>query len=86
MVGQKNRLVFNVDRGPVEEHLANCRTFVLDWTSRPGRHADQRIVDQLKRIDINVRSRWWKQYKENNPKGRTFTSCMIETRFFADQQ
>ena len=38
-----NKMVLNVDREPVEEHLANVRSFILTWylkTKRPKRRQD----------------------------------------------
>ena len=47
--------------------------------------AEHLIVLQLARIDLSIRRRWWRIYREDEPTGRTFTSCMKATEDFAEQ-
>ena len=81
-----NKLVFMVDRKPVEAHIYDIRGFIMDWTTRSNRPSDALILESLRRVDMNIRKRWWDLFKENEPKGRTFTSCVLQTKFFAEQQ
>ena len=77
---------FMVEREPIEEHLAHCRAFIIDWSNRKRKPADHQIMRQITRIDLNVRRKWWRKFGEDEPPGRTFTSCIIDSESYAEQQ
>ena len=77
--------VYNVARGPLEEHLANCRSFVLQWINTQRPPTEHLIVQQLARIDLSVRRRWWIIYREPENLEKTFTFCMKSNEDFAAQ-
>ena len=83
---EKSKLVLMVDREPIEDHLHECRAFILNWTNRPNRPPDDAILQQLRRVEMNIRQKWWDLFCKNKPEGRTFTSCMLEAKFYAEQQ
>ena len=82
----KDRMVLMVCRIPVETHLKRCRAFALDWANRTNRPSDAFILTQLRRVDMNIRTKWWDLFTANKPKGRTFTSCMEASLPYAEQQ
>ena len=67
-----------IDRELIEDHLANCRSFVLEWTTKARPPHNGAITNQLSRIDLRLRERWTKLYRENKPEGRTFSKCIRE--------
>ena len=77
---------FMVEREPIEEHLAHCRAFIIDWSNRSRKPPDHVIIRQIARIDINIRKKWWRKYVEDDPPGRTFTSCILDSEHYAEQQ
>ena len=74
-----------VDRQVIETHLAECRGFVMEWTTKKTRPDDLTVIRQLHRIDMLIRARWWTLLVENEPEGKTFTQCIKETRAYAEQ-
>ena len=82
----KNKLVLMVERELLEDHLHDCRAFILQWTNKPNRPPDADILQQLRRVEMNIRQKWWDLFCRNKPEGRTFTSCMKEAKFYAEQQ
>ena len=50
---QPRRLM--LDREPIEEHLAQCRAFVLEWSTKQRPPRDATITSQLARIDLRIR-------------------------------
>ena len=79
-------MVLNVDREPVEEHLANVRSFILTWYLKQSRPNDDKIIRQVARLDMNIRRKWWRSYRDDSEGTKTFTSCILEHRAYADQQ
>ena len=67
-----------IERELIEDHLANCRSFVLEWTTKPRPPHNGAITTQLSRIDLRLREKWTKLYRENKPEGRTFSKCIKE--------
>ena len=59
-----------VERTLIEDHLHECRAFVLDWTNRNNRPNDAIILQQLRRVDMNIRKMWWQK----------FTACGTDSR------
>ena len=85
-VQDKNALVLMVRREPIEDHLHECRSFILEWTTRSKRPTNTMILQELRRVDMHIRKKWWSLFSKNQPNGRTLTSCVLETQFYADQQ
>ena len=79
-------MVLNVDREPVEEHLANVRSFIITWYLTTKRPNDDKIIRQVSRLDMNVRRKWWRSYRDDPEGKKTFTSYIIEHKPYADQQ
>ena len=78
-------LRLNIEREPIENHLARCRSFVMEWTTREGRQANPAsVLRQLTRIDLEIRRRWADLYRANNPDGITYTKCIRMTEPTAD--
>ena len=77
--------VLNIERAPVEEHLAQCRSFIIEWTTKGKGNSDHIIFAQISRIDLSIRSRWTDLYRENVPEGVTFTRCMRKVESAAEQ-
>ena len=77
--------VLMIDRQVIEHHLAECRCFVMEWTTKKQRPDDMTIIRQLHRIDMLIRARWWTLLAENDPPGKSFTQCVRETRVYSDQ-
>ena len=75
-----------IDREPIEIHLAECRSFVTRWATAEKVPENEEILRQVSRVEMNIRQEWWKLFIENQPPGRTFASCIAETRPFAKQQ
>ena len=74
--------VLNIDRALIEEHLALCQAFVLQWVNRPKPPQDGLIVKQLSRIDKHIRARWWREYRDNP--SRPFSWAIRRTEQLAD--
>ena len=74
----------NIDRELIEDHLANCRKFVIEWTTKPKPPPDHAITAQLQRIDMHLREKWCKLYRENKPEGKTFSKCIKDCAATAD--
>ena len=73
-----------IDRVLIEEHLAQCRAFVLEWSTKTKPAEQGTITRQMARIDLKIRERWCKLYRENKPEGKTFTRCIKDTQSMAD--
>ena len=39
--------VLNIERAPIEEHLAQCRSFILDWTTKGKGSSDHLVFTQI---------------------------------------
>ena len=76
--------VLNIDRDCIEEHLASCRNFILEWTTKPNGPSYQIVLAQVSRIDLAIRSKWTNMYRANLPAGITFTSCIRKTEATAE--
>ena len=77
-------MVLMVDREIIEEHLANCRSFILEWTTSDRPPSNGSITNQLARIDLRLREKWTKLFRENKPEGKTFTRCIRDCEAMAD--
>jgi hypothetical protein len=77
--------VLNIDRAPIEEHLARCRAFILEWTNKGKGSSDHLVFAQISRIDLAIRSKWIDEYRKNMPPGVTFTRCMKKNESSAEQ-
>ena len=58
-----NDKTLDVARELIEEHLAQCRSFVLDWCARPTPPQQGLIVSHVSRIDLSIRKKWWRLYR-----------------------
>ena len=76
--------VLNIDRSYIEEHLASCRKFIVEWTTKNIGPSYQTVPTQVSRIDLAVRSKWTDMYRTNLPAGITFTNCMRKTEATAE--
>ena len=84
--GHQDKMVLNVDREPIEEHLANVRSFILTWYLKTKRPTDDKIIRQVARLDMNIRRKWWRSYRDDSEGKKTFTACILEHKAYADQQ
>ena len=82
----KERHSLMVHRKHIDDHIGRCRLFVIDWCNRSNRPSDAKIISEVKRVDMNIRRKWWTLFVENDPQGRTFTSCMKEAVSYCEQQ
>ena len=73
-----------IERECIEEHIAKCRAFLLEWTNKANPPRPESILRQLIRIDVNIRQRWCDLYRTNGPPGITFTSCVSMVSPVAD--
>ena len=39
--------VLNIERAPIEEHLAQCRSFIIEWTNKGKGNSDHIIFSQI---------------------------------------
>ena len=76
--------VVNVERAPIEDHLAMARSFVFEWTTKEHSPPEGAVINHLKRIDIHLRQRWWQNYNENP--SWTFTRAIKRAESLADNQ
>ena len=76
--------VLNIDRDCIEEHLASCRNFILEWTTKPHGPSHNIVLAQVSRIHLAIRSKWTDMYRTNLPAGITFTSCIRKTEATAE--
>ena len=76
--------VVNVERAPIEDHLAMARSFVFEWTTKEHSPPEGAVINHLKRIDIHLRRRWWQNYNENP--SWTFTRAIKRAESLADNQ
>ena len=68
--------VLNIERGPIEEHLAQCRAFILEWTSKGGTtpgHIVSAQVSRIERIKSTADTLWstdlsWDMHPVFNPR------------------
>ena len=77
--------VLNIECAPIEEHLAQCRSFILEWTTKGKGSSDHLVFTQISRIDLSIRSKWTDLYRENVPEGVTFARCMKKVASSAEQ-
>ena len=77
-----NAKVLNIEREYIEEHLAQCRAFAVEWSTKAHPPSMAAITRQLTRIEINIRERWCKRYRTNE--NSTFTRCIRDTIPTAD--
>ena len=76
--------VLNIDRRYIEEHLAPCRNFIVEWTTKNSGPSYQTVLTQVSRIDLAIRSKWTDMYRTNLPAGITFTNCIRKTEATAE--
>ena len=76
--------VLNIDRVCIEEHLASCRNFILEWTTKPNGPPYHIVLAQVSRIDLAIRGKWTDMYRTNLFAGITFTSCIRRTEATAE--
>ena len=80
----------NIERAPIEEHLAQCRAFILEWTNEGKGTPGHLISAQVSRIDFSIRQTWIDLYKASVPEGITFNrrikrvECTTETMWSTD--
>ena len=73
-----------IERDPIEQHLAQCRSFTIEWSTKQNPPSTVSITGQMARIDLEIRKRWCTLFRENKPEGRTFNTCVKETKSMAD--
>ena len=56
-----------IERELIEDHLTNCRSFVLEWATKPRPQENGSITNQLSCIDMRPREKWTKLFRENKP-------------------
>ena len=71
--------VLNIERAPIEEHLAQCRAFILEWTNKGKGTSGDIIFAQVSRIDLSIRQKWIDIYRSNVPEGITCNKCIKRT-------
>ena len=76
--------VQNIERGPIEEHFAQCRAFIVEWTNKGKGTPGHIVFAQVSRIDLTIRQKWTGLYRVNMPEGITFTRCMKRIESTAD--
>ena len=76
--------VLNIERPLIEEHLAQCRVFALEWSTKAHLPGNTAITHQLARIYLTIRTKWVTLYRENRPDNITFTRCIKQTTPAAD--
>ena len=76
--------VLNIERSYIEEHVAYCRNFIVEWTTKSNGPSYQTVLTQVSRIDLAIRSKWTDMYRTNLPAGITFANCIPQTEATAD--
>ena len=71
----KSKNIVNVEKGPIEDHLARVRQFILEWKNHPKGIKDMYIMRQVTRIDLFIREKWWRMYRDADPEV-SFTYCI----------
>ena len=74
----------NIDRSYIEEHLASCRSFILEWVTKNNGPSEAAILTQVSRIDHRIRTKWTDAYRANIPENVTFTRCIIRAESTSD--
>ena len=74
--------VLNIDRELIEDHLAQCRAFVIEWSTKARPPDPGAVTRQLSRIDQRIRDKWCRLYREKDSK--TFSRCIKETEAMAE--
>ena len=77
--------LLNIERAHIEEHLAQCRDFILEWTNQSKGNTDHVIFAQISGLDLCIRSKWTDLYRASVPEGITFTRCMKRVEATAEQ-
>ena len=67
----------NIDRKCIEEHLALCRSFIIEWSTRSNAPSEAIVLAQVSRIDFRIRTKWIDYYRANIPEHITFSRCMM---------
>ena len=78
--------VINIDRDFIEEHLASCRNFIVEWTTKTNGPSYQTVLALVSRIDPAIRSKWTDMYRMNLPAGIALTNCIRKTKATAENQ
>ena len=74
----------NIDRRHIEEHLALCRSFILEWTTKGNAPPEATVLAQVSRIDHRIRTKWTDTYRANVPENVTFTKCIMRPESTSD--
>ena len=74
----------NIDRGHIDEHLAFCRAFILEWITKSNGPSEATILTQVSRIDHRIRTKWTDAYRTNVPENVTFTRCIMRAESTSD--
>ena len=62
----------NIDRRHIEEHLALCRSFTLEWTTKGNAPPEATVLAEVSRIDHRIRTKWTDAYIANVRENVTF--------------
>ena len=67
--------VLNIERGPIEEHLAQCTALILEWTNMGNGTPGHIVFAQVSRSYSTIRQKWTDLY---------ITRCMKRIESTAD--
>ena len=74
----------NIDRRHIEEHLALCRSFILEWITKGNAPPEATGLTQVSRIDHRIRTKRTDAYRANVPENVTFTRCIMRADSTSD--
>ena len=74
----------NIELELIEDHLAQCRAFAIEWSTKQKPPMNSAITQQLVRIDLRIREKWAKLYREHKVDGKTLSKCIRECTTTAD--
>ena len=67
-----------LDYGIVLEHIAQCKHFVFQWSTRHPPASSERIMRQVVRLDMLIRNAVARELRdETTIVGRSLTSCCV---------
>ena len=76
--------VLNIERSYIEEHIAFCLNFIVEWTTKNNGLSHHTVLTQVSRIGIAIRSKWTNMYRTSMPAGITFTNRIRNTEANAE--
>ena len=79
-----NPQVLNIERSFIEEHLAQCCSFIMEWSTKRPPPNNEALLAQVQRIDLKIRTKWTDMYRAIMPNDITFTLCIRKAKATAD--